>query len=306
MIAYDTNPAEFLKLLSGRHDLPDPIQFDLESRYRSAEHGKRFKDLSFFKNDTCVLYHKFSENQSGFNGSGAEIHGNNDIVEQLYDYAKSYGLPEIKIDMKGYEFPPKGQSKQKFRGLIDLTQTEAGLHAGVRKSFKSLINKGRAEMIFKAITKDNADEKAFRDFETFHLQVAGRKTRSSESWNIQFEMIQKGVAELLMGYLEPHGLVSSALFTDYGPVTSYAVAVYNRDLFEKPLAHANVYEGMLRAKGRGQRTFNLGVIPQEGEASEKEVNIGKFKKGFVPSLTPFYEWTTPIYDNQGKTKHDAV
>ncbi len=300
MIVYDSQPKEFLRLLADTRTegLPNPVQFELESRYRRHEHGETFKDLSFFIGHTCVLYHKYNNTTSGFNGSGAEIHGKDDVIDNLCGLALNHGLAEVKVALIDGTALQKAQSKQKFRGLIDLTRTEAELHAGVRKSFKSLINNGRAEMTFKAITKDNADEKAFREFEAFHLHVAGRKTRSAETWNVQLEMIEAGEAELLMGYLEPHGLVSSALFTDYGQTTSYAVAVYNRDLFDKPLAHANVYKGMLRAKSRGQKNFNLGVMPVEGEATEKEMNIGKFKKGFVPSLTPFYEWTIPIYDNQ--------
>jgi len=310
IVSYDQNPSEFLKILSNctMTQLPNPVQFELESCYRKAEHGEGFKDLSHFtflneKPESCALYHKYTDKAGGFNGSGAEIHGNLDAaIDGLCELARACGLPSVKVAIRDEnKFFNYATAREKFRAELDLTQTEELIHAGVRKSFKSLINNGRSLIKFQAITKNNPDETAFRAFEDFHLRVAGKKTRSSESWDIQFKMIKAGEAELLMGHMTPYGLVSSALFTDYGPTTSYAVAVYDRDLFDKPLAHANVYEGLLRAKKRGKTIFNLGVMPQEGEATEKEINIGKFKKGFVSALTKFTEWNIPLSEPKRKT-----
>ena len=89
-------------------------------------------------------------------------------------------------------------------------------------------------------------------------------------------------------------MVSSALFNDVGHMTVYSVAVYNRDLFDYPLAHANVYDGIMRAKERGQKSFYLGQIPPYGSVDEKEFNIGKFKKGFCDELTSYIEWNISV------------
>jgi lipid II:glycine glycyltransferase (peptidoglycan interpeptide bridge formation enzyme) len=108
-------------------------------------------------------------------------------------------------------------------------------------------------------------------------------------------MIKAGCGDLVLGYMKGHGLVSSALFTDFGDISHYAVAVYNRELFaEKPLGHAVTFEGILRAKERGQRLVNMGVIEQKGHVSDKEYNIGLFKKGFSNTLGNHIEWMFSI------------
>ena len=45
--------------------------------------------------------------------------------------------------------------------------------------------------------------------------------------------------------------------------TNYGSAVYDRDLFHKPLGHASVYKSIMHAKDRGQNFFSMGVICQK-------------------------------------------
>ena len=103
-------------------------------------------------------------------------------------------------------------------------------------------------------------------------------------------MIATGCAELIMGKMEPYGLVSSTFCSDFGDTTFYGAAVYDRDLFQIPLAHASVYKSMMRAKRRGKSLFNMGIICQKNTVSDKEYNIGNFKKGFCNKLSCFIEW----------------
>jgi|TARA_R110002126_G_scaffold291807_1_gene459766 hypothetical protein len=316
-VSYAEDPSGFLLLLQKCTfpESPSIDQFKLESGYRFQEVGASFSDLSFFvvKNDVTqalVLAHKSGE-FIGFNGSGAEIHTLEPhkklivyILDTLIDLSTHLQAQTLKIDdtcsretlsIIGQEiFNRKGSPHTQLRAAQDLKQDHKALHTELRQSYKALVNQGLREIDFKHIDKTNLNESLFSAFKAFHQDIAGRQTRSDESWHKQFEMIEAGCAELIMGYMEPHGLVSAALFTDYGTTTSYAVAVYNRDLFDKPLAHANVYEGMTRAKARGQNIFNLGIITPYDKDKEKEYNIGKFKKGFCRELSPFIEWSIPI------------
>ena len=50
----------------------------------------------------------------------------------------------------------------------------------------------------------------------------------------------------------------------------------------------------MRAKDRGQSTFSMGVIHQKNTVSDKEYNIGHFKKGFCDKLSCFVEWTISV------------
>ncbi len=315
-ISYVDDPQSFLSRLNdASFDLPSPLEFALESRYRQAELGKKFSDLSFciLKNDVAsafIFAHKFDE-FVGFNGSGAEVYSQDIdkkmagfILDELISSARRNNCNIIKIDdlftlnelsILGQEaFNRKGVPGLLLRASQNLLQDEEALHRGLRQSYKALVNQGRREIDFQFMSHDNANESQFRDFQEFHKQVSGKETRPKESWDVQFEMIKAGTAQLILGYMEPYGLVSSALFTDFGYTTSYAVAVYNRDLFDKPLAHANVYEGMIQAKKREQKVFNLGVIPTYDPAREKEYNIGKFKKGFCRNLLAFIEWNIKV------------
>ena len=313
VLTYVDHPQEFLKYLENSDfaNLPTVEQFKLESQYRQAEIGQSFKDVSFCllgtqKTEAFILAHKIGDS-IGFNGSGVEIieedyhkKRTKHILQHLLDTAIAENCQALKIDDidTGHALSPLGQDlfnhqavpDLKLRSVQNLTLSEEDIFSDIRKSYRSLINKGRYEIKFTYVTSDNVGRGLFDDFKAFHKETAGRQTRSLASWDVQFEMIQAGHAELIMGYMEPHGLVSSALFTDYGQTTSYAVGVYDRALFDKPLAHSNVYEGMIRAKRRGQRRFHLGIIPPYNPDKEKEYNIGKFKKGFCRNLFSFIEW----------------
>lgn len=329
-VSYTTARDVFLQHLqhAGSHGLPSSSEYSLESAYRAAIHKDDFSDLSFCltrgnEATAFVFAHKTGELCS-YNGSGAEIHflGNekNDavaVVDVLSRRAGQEGLEEFSVADTGSAgilsalgevcFNLGGMPHAHLRGLIDLTQEEEAIKRNIRKSYKSLVNQGRREMEFVYVTKDNPDRKLFESFRQFHILTAGRETRPIESWDVQFAMIEAGCSELVLGYLPEHGLVSSALFMDHGDFSSYAVAVYNRELFaEKPLAHANVFEGIARAKARGKKWFNLGVLHSKRELSEKEFNIVKFKKGFCSSLACFIEWTMPAHVPEQVIKNDSI
>ncbi len=320
IIHYSEDKDHFLTLLNkaclGKaSDLITPNQFIYENKYHEAIEGDSFKNLSFIIMDDVVgegdplaiiLIHKIHDIFC-YTHLGIQmtlIDERKKIVSQafeiIFEISKKHSIQTIKIDDRGQKkdlsmigaeaFNYNGVPHSKLEAIVDLTKTEDDLHRDLRKSYKSLINQGRREINFDSINAQNPDRDKFNQFQSFHKQVAGRITRPQQSWDIQFDMIKAGQAELIMGSMSPHGLVSSALFNDVGAVTQYSVAVYNRDLFDYPLAHANLYEGMLRAKKRGQKTFYLGQIPAFGTVSEKEFNIGKFKKGFCENIKSYIEW----------------
>jgi len=60
------------------------------------------------------------------------------------------------------------------------------------------------------------------------------------------------------------------------------------------LGHARVYKSMMHAKDRGQSSFSMGVIYQKNTISDKEYNIGHFKKGFCDILLFFIEFDITV------------
>lgn len=316
VIGWEDQPDEFLKAIT-QFGITAP-QFSLTSQYWKAYAGAGFRDLSFClaKGDDirfAVPCHKVGETLN-FVGKPLEFLGNDHdkkavatAFDELLKRAKESGASSVIVADRAAEqalsvtgaeaFRRYGAPACRLNAVIDLSLAEETIRGQMRESYKSLINQIRRDMTFVALTRENADKKLFDDFRLFHLKVAGKQTRPVESWEAQYEMVAAGCAEVVLGYISPHGLVSSALFTDFGEVTTYAVAVYDRELFaNRSLAHANVYEGIVRAKQRQQIRFLLGDVPARGTVSEKEYSIGTFKKGFCDRPDIHIHWAIPVTD----------
>jgi hypothetical protein len=316
VIGWQDQPDEFLDAVT-RFGIT-PAQFTLTTQYWKAYAGKAFRDLSFCLAKggdvkLAVPCHNAGETLN-FGGRPLEFLGHDHdkktvtmAFDELLRRAKESGARSISVadraadqalSVTGAEaFRRHGVPACRLNAVIDLSLAEETIRGQMRESYKSLINQIRRDMTFVVLARENADKKLFDDFRLFHRKVAGRQTRPVESWETQFEMVAAGCAELVLGYVGSHGLVSSALFTDFGETTSYAVAVYDRELFaNRSLAHANVYEGIIRAKRRRQVRFLLGNVPARGTLSDKEYSIGTFKKGFCDRLDIHIEWTIPVTD----------
>lgn len=173
----------------------------------------------------------------------------------------------------------------RHRAEADLTLDETSYHGRLRKSYKALINTARKHWTAHIDAVGNL--LAFRRFEALHLEVAGRRTRSEESWNRQFDAIVAD--EAFAVYLtDPAGsLVGASLFNQSRDEALYAIGVYDRKLFDKPLAHLSLYEAIAHARQRGRQRLILGDRPYPGDLApptEKELQIGFFKEGFASSL----------------------
>lgn len=313
ILSYNTDKDGFLSALENCDlaERPSRDEFEIESKYRQAIAGDGFKNLSFAISkkeniEAIVLCHREDPGLT-YAGRTTKIIAGKDskkVIEAALDELNNLAAQEnfesfkvsdddlgAKLSTLGeIAYNRGGQPDYCFEGLIDLHQDEATIHSNLRKSYKSLVNQGDREIDFITIDQNNPDKEKFDAFREFHKKIAGRATRPIESWDAQFDMIKAGCAELIMGEMAPHGLVSAAFCIDHGNTTHYGVAVYDRDLFEKPLGHASVYKSILSAKERGQDIFSLGKIFQKDTVSDKEFNIGAFKKGFCDKLSTFVEW----------------
>lgn len=313
IISFATDKDAFLAAL-GRAPFTAPTvdQFALNTAYMAHYNGDAFRDLSFIvaRGDDikaivpCALLNKvLTYTTAGIRAYYAQDEKKllRAIYENLLALAAKNTADNIIIDDPciSPEISFWGYESYKYNAVptailnaeIDLTLTADDIHRGVRDSYRSLITQARKTLSITPVTTANVTPGIFDEFREFHARVAGRVTRPRESWDMQYEMVKSGCAELIMAHMEPHGLVSASLFTDYADVTTYAVAVYNRDLFDLPLAHALVYDGIFRAKDRGQKRFFLGPLPPENRASEKEISIARFKKGFCDRPRLSLQWT---------------
>jgi len=166
---------------------------------------------------------------------------------------------------------------------IDLTQDYSSIMKDVRKSYRSLINWGKKNLDIIRIDSENPSEKLFEQFRKLHIQVAGRETRSKESWYQQFEMIKKGNAFALMACLK--GELKAAQLIIHTPEEAiYAVGAYDRELMANnvPLSHSMIMTSIDTCIEFGVKSFVLGDL--SGFNDPKLESINKFKKGFCSNL----------------------
>lgn len=218
--------------------------------------------------------------------------------------APTVAVREQKADdsptLLAFECMARGGTKE-FRqtGLCDLALSETEIHGRIRRSFKSLVNWGRRNLTLKYFRAENADPELFSSYRDFHAQVAGRITRSDASWNSMRNWILSGTGELGLAYLEAGELVAGTMIVDGAETSVYASGVYDRTRFEMPLSHFAIYNAILRSRDRGLKWFDLGHLPEKGSVSDKEYNIGFFKRGFATDIGMHDVWKYKVTGSDG-------
>jgi hypothetical protein len=185
-----------------------------------------------------------------------------------------------------------------FRQVVDLNNSETDLYRHIRKSYKSLINWGLKRLHIKVWSDDSFTLDQMERFRKLHSYVAGRQTRSEETWRLQWEMVCQQEAIAVYGELDGQ-LVTAALLPISSCYCFYGVSASKRELFDKPLSHAIIWEAILAAKTKKCHFFELGLIqfPSLGDPlpTQKELNISTFKHGFGGRLEPRIQiiWERP-------------
>lgn len=173
--------------------------------------------------------------------------------------------------------------------FVDLTPSIEEIKSRFRRRYKSLISVG--DRLWNVEIVGQADPSQWDEFHQLHLAVAGRVTRSKESWRLQHEAIALGNA-FLVRLRDEHGrFIGGALFYVTRDEGLYAVGVYDRDLFDKPIGHVVQYYAIKEMKRRGLRWYKLGsrvYCACEPEPSSKEMNISNFKHGFASHIFPSF------------------
>lgn len=190
-----------------------------------------------------------------------------------------------------------GQKQQWVRAVADLSLSIEKLQKDVRKSYKSLINWGKKN--FKTVIAPDTEPiaVALKNFAELYHATSGQ-VLTDKYWQVIQKHLESGGGELILGYYSGL-LISGALFIDTQSVTNYTMAAYDREHFDKPLGHWPIFLGMMRAKERHQRWFDIGDIdtPQTSE-SKKYSNIAFFKKGFSSRTVKSIEWIVPFVSDQ--------
>lgn len=217
-------------------------------------------------------------------------------ITQLYYQQPAGVLDPFSEYLLQQGFTPQLQVTQS----VDLTQPEDMLWAQLRDVYHSNIRFGQQHLRYQLLQRDESSVPGLEwlqphDFclepmREFHIKVAGRETRSAQSWRAQEQMLMQGEAFALLGFSDGT-LLSTGLFIYNQQRCYYGVGVYDRDYFDVPVSHDLVWRGMLHAKRLGCQQFDFGALAFAGLSSHgqapspKDVSIGHFKRGFGGQLS---------------------
>lgn len=292
----------------------------LFARYYQEYYKENFTDLTFIVVENnrvlayvlcCILDNSITLPDGGVIIKLFDTNINNKEKKKIYtailehlkflsdNYKCSLVIKDFLIDgslsiLGEHLFNSRFHNKLTFEMEIDYLDFNQGtFSANLRKSYKSLINWGRKNLSVININKDNACADKFRKFQDFHCKISGRKTRSDESWNEQYEIIKSGLGELILADYN-NNLAAGSFFADYSDTSVYFTGVYDRNLFDFGISHFMLYEGINRSFERGNTSrFSLGYFDTDIK-DPKWYNIQFFKKGFCQKLKPTIFWSNKI------------
>jgi hypothetical protein len=319
VVTTETNPAEFKRILQ------DPAFARIEAyphtcafgrAYHAAIHGPVDCSFVIYTQGLAVLLCLCAPvaGKLGFYGMPLALMPRSGIDEatvgtaldaafsHLDSIASTRGLGQVEV--RADSGAPLSAIEQACRrrnatavhipvACVDLTAGPAAWRAALRKSSRSLINWGRRNFSISYISQDTPDRALFERYRDFHSDIAGRVTRSAASWNAMYEWIAGGGGELILGYLDGR-LVAGSMFLDGTEISIYASGVYDRSLFDKPLAHYPLWLGLEHAPARGMKKLELGSVPAQGTVSDKEYQIGYFKRGFATHIEDQINWVWSV------------
>lgn len=171
--------------------------------------------------------------------------------------------------------------------FLDLSPPLEEIRSSFRKSYKALVSAG--SRLWQVEVASGPCPQAWDEFRLLHLAVAGRATRSLDSWRLQHEAIAAGDAFFVSLRDGSGRMTGGGLFHVTAHEALYAIGAYDRALFDKPLGHVVQFQAIGEMKRRGLRWYRLGAraYPSDVPApSGKEIAISAFKDGFASHLFP--------------------
>ena len=133
----------------------------------------------------------------------------------------------------------------------------------------------------------------FEAYRELHAKTAGRVTRSKGTFDIQFDMIKRGEATLIVGRYG--GRIAQMNFYQHlNGWVYYSSGADDPELADcrVPVQHAIMWQAVEYFKKCGYRWFELGwqsFGPQIFEVpSDKELTISFFKRGFGGRIVPLF------------------
>jgi len=178
-------------------------------------------------------------------------------------------------------------NKFKFRTSylikIDLTKELNFIKGDIRKNYRKYLTWSDKNQIIKIFDSKSCTKNIFDKFKNIHHTASGRITRNDESWKIQYKQILNDEAVLIGGKLGDDYV--SFIFLTYNKYYAvYSVAASDRKLFDKPISHGLIWEGIKYLKEKGCHYMEMGEKSYSKDS--KLAGIDNFKSGFGGEIYP--------------------
>jgi FemAB family protein len=174
-----------------------------------------------------------------------------------------------------------------YKMHVDLSMSIEEIRSCIRKSYRPLVSSGMKN--WKVTVMDQYCDNTWNKFRELHKTVAGRVTRSVDTWDIQHQAIKHGDAFLVHISNSDEVMVGGGYFDMSDYECNYSVGSYDRRLFDQPLGHMIQYQAILTAKEKGRMAYYLGdrfYKENLPHVTEKQVHISHFKQGFCSNIFP--------------------
>tara|TARA_Y100000589_G_scaffold291588_1_gene295180 strand:+ start:6116 stop:7132 length:1017 start_codon:yes stop_codon:yes gene_type:complete len=266
-----------------------------ENRVESA--GILFLTKSIHNNDTEI---NFGKNVPGLLLVSPEIKNNSirllkEIIFILLQNSSKiiFTTPENYKFNKGYQSILnnfKFSQNIKWIKSISTNKNKEILWKDIRKSYKSPINNGLKKQSFLLIDKFSLDREKFKLIQELHLKIAGRKTRSDKTWDLQFSSIKNDSGFAFVSFEEDmRNLNSAVYFFKSQHHAHYGTGLYTNHTKKNLYGYSIIWKAILYCIERGISTCELDdhvKFKWMSDEEKKLIDISFFKLGFGGDLTP--------------------
>lgn len=179
--------------------------------------------------------------------------------------------------------------------FVDLSLPQEEVQSRIRRTNRYSVAKGYDTYDIEIYDENtrNLDD-VFDEFHAMHREVAGRETRSMDTWIAQEKIVRDSSSAIGRSFLifirdkGTNALAGAALFDSTPQTGLYCVAAYDRLRFSKPVGHIVQAVAMEQMKSMGIRWYEIGerAYPGDNDAYDKLVDIGHYKEGFATHFFP--------------------
>tara|TARA_B100001750_G_scaffold239648_1_gene248014 strand:- start:384 stop:1391 length:1008 start_codon:yes stop_codon:yes gene_type:complete len=289
-------------------------------KYLEFYNNTNFKNLSFVfetKDNKIICPLTMHTNQQDVNflsfyNLPIQFFSNKNIEKEtlflLVDYfdklKKKLNVEKVPFKMKTSEEEMKLLDKKKLLNItdeiyVDLSQDLKKIEENFSQSLRRKLRFDNKSLKFTIIDKNDYQNNEILKMRDLHIFVSQRETRTLQSWQQNEKMILEGNGFLVK--LEYKGRIISYMFFSFNStVALYFSAATIRDYFKtlNNITHKGMYLAIKYLKNKSKFLYigpqTLYGVPShrldsKNLLSEKEKNIERFKKSFLPKRKNLYK-----------------